>query len=110
MANGNEIWLGYTYPEYHEKAPKDAPRIPWPLPTDGSEDGPLEEFPDLLYLYSRNTRDPLIEAWIAACTELGWDKIGPRKKEKLLPRLRQKKTKNKDLKQNPLRRSGGAGD
>ena len=81
MATGIELWLGYTYPEYHKKAPPDAPRVPWPLPTDGSEDGPRETWPDEFYAYSRrkDVREPLVQAWLGAVKEMGWGIATPAK-------------------------------
>jgi hypothetical protein len=79
MATGNEIWFGYTYPEYHEKAPADAPRVPWPLPTDGSEDGHREEWIDQFDEFCKAVDPHLKEAWLAAVKELGWPTPVPKR-------------------------------
>jgi hypothetical protein len=88
MATGIEVWFGYTYPEYHKKAPITAPRLPWPLPTDGSEDGPLEEFPDRFDEWSGTLDEALQAAHHAACVAVGWKPVPkPKKKKSALPQV-----------------------
>lgn len=74
MANGNEIWLGYNYPEYHMRSPKDAPRLPWPLATDGSDDGDEIAFRERLdtYFHRKDVSLPLRKAHESCCLEMGW--------------------------------------
>lgn len=80
MATGTEIWFGYMYPEYHVKAPPDAPRMPWPIPNDGSEDGWSEEWREAMGLYSHNAT-VVQEAWMCAMNRIGLKPGTPKERD-----------------------------
>lgn len=77
MAYGNELWLGFLYPEYQAVAPQEAARVEWPLSTDGSEDGILEDWPDVFELYADTLKAPLLDAWKNSAADMGWPKPKP---------------------------------
>lgn len=84
MAQANEVWLGWLYPQYHEKAPADAPRMEgWKPEWAAGLPETRQERADFLEVnaewkfafdgWVKKTCDrPLLNAWLDAVKAMGW--------------------------------------